>query len=107
MLPFFSRLELEFGKWIPRHWPPNLGAARDLPDNAILHESVHRLHKAGVISSLPKLGGDGPPKLSGAATALYNFSTSNAIANEQSTPDDDAAGPSVHQSRKSSSDGSE
>lgn len=30
ILPFFTRLELENGEWVPRYWPPNMGAARDV-----------------------------------------------------------------------------
>lgn len=55
--PFFSRLELEGGKWVPRHWPPNLGAPRDLPSNARIHSSVKTMVKAGLIE-MPKTGGD-------------------------------------------------
>ena len=29
-LPFFTRLELENGEWVPRYWPPNMGASRDV-----------------------------------------------------------------------------
>lgn len=29
-LPFFTRLELEDGEWVPRYWPPNRGARRDV-----------------------------------------------------------------------------
>lgn len=35
ILPFFTRLELENGEWVPRYWPPNRGAARDV--SALLH----------------------------------------------------------------------
>ncbi|KAF3161098.1 hypothetical protein TWF225_007469 [Orbilia oligospora] len=47
VLPLFTRLELEFGRWVPRHWPPNLGFTRDIPDDAVFHESVHRRERAG------------------------------------------------------------
>jgi hypothetical protein len=77
VLPFFSRLELEFGAWVPRHWPPNLGANRDIPEDAEIHHSVYRLYKAGVIKDLPKLGGDGRPLLQGLATAVYRFNAGN------------------------------
>ncbi|KAF8540123.1 hypothetical protein BDD12DRAFT_777466 [Trichophaea hybrida] len=40
VLPIFKRLELEGGKWVPTYWPPNLGSTRDLPSNAVLHQSV-------------------------------------------------------------------
>ncbi|KAK6355164.1 hypothetical protein TWF696_004284 [Orbilia brochopaga] len=47
VLPVFTRLELEFGRWVPRHWPPNLGFTRDIPEGAVFHESVHRRERAG------------------------------------------------------------
>ncbi|KAE8151334.1 hypothetical protein BDV25DRAFT_128857 [Aspergillus avenaceus] len=46
ILPLFTRLELEHGRWIPRYWPPNLGASRDLPDDAVVHPSVQAMHHA-------------------------------------------------------------
>lgn len=60
ILPIFTRLELEHGKWVPRHWPPNNGAPRDIPDGAIIHKSVPELHQAGILQAdqLPKTGGD-------------------------------------------------
>ncbi len=62
LLPIFNRLELESGRWVPRHWPPNLGAPRDIPHGADIHPSVYNLHRAGVLkdSELPKTGGDNP-----------------------------------------------
>ncbi|KAF2150655.1 hypothetical protein K461DRAFT_229140 [Myriangium duriaei CBS 260.36] len=63
VLPFFTRLELEDGKWIPRTWPPNLGTPRDIPLHATIHPSVGAMFRAGVLSihQMPKLGGtDGP-----------------------------------------------
>jgi len=61
-LPFFTRLELENSKWVPRYWPPNLGAARDIPHGANIHKSVYELHQAGLLTvdQLPKMGGDNP-----------------------------------------------
>jgi hypothetical protein len=58
----FNRLELENGRWVPRHWPPNLGASRDIPHGAEIHSSVFNLHRAGIIrdSQLPKTGGNNP-----------------------------------------------
>ena len=45
ILPFFSRLELKGGKWVPTYWPPNWGSTRDLPPSATLHPSVvQRVH---------------------------------------------------------------
>ncbi|PVH81831.1 hypothetical protein DL98DRAFT_623095 [Cadophora sp. DSE1049] len=62
LLPIFNRLELEGGRWVPRHWPPNLGAPRDIPHGAEIHPSVYNLHRAGVLKDdqLPKTGGDNP-----------------------------------------------
>ncbi|TAQ86876.1 hypothetical protein B7494_g4791 [Chlorociboria aeruginascens] len=62
ILPLFTRLELEKGRWVPRHWPPNLGAPRDIPDGAQIHHSVYNLHRAGILRDdhLPKTGGDSP-----------------------------------------------
>ena len=63
VLPIFSRLELEDGKWIPRHLPPNFGAARDIPLEANIHPTVEAMHRAGVLSKdqMPVLGGTDPP----------------------------------------------
>ncbi|KAI1981034.1 hypothetical protein LOZ53_001581 [Ophidiomyces ophidiicola] len=63
ILPFFTRLELENGEWNPRYWPPNLGALRDIPREANIHNSVEELFKAGVLRKMPKLGGDDAPFL--------------------------------------------
>ncbi|KAH7356398.1 sporulation associated protein [Rhexocercosporidium sp. MPI-PUGE-AT-0058] len=62
ILPIFNRLELEKGRWVPRHWPPNLGAPRDIPHGAEIHPSVYSLHRAGVLKDdqLPQTGGDNP-----------------------------------------------
>jgi len=63
ILPIFSRLELESGKWVPRHLPPNFGAARDIPLEANIHPTVEAMHRAGVLSKdqMPILGGTDPP----------------------------------------------
>ncbi|KAF3935175.1 hypothetical protein ABW20_dc0108233 [Dactylellina cionopaga] len=57
VMPFISRLEYEKGKWVPRYWPPNFGARRDIPANADIHPSLVALHEAGVLkeSEVPKL----------------------------------------------------
>ena len=73
ILPIFSRLELENTVWVPRHWPPNLGAERDLPDNAVLHRSVYSLYRARVLEKLPKLGGNGPPRLPKLSRAFFSL----------------------------------
>lgn len=60
VLPLFTRLELEKGKWVPRRFPPNLGASRDIPKDGKVHESVGQMIKAGILDkdSIPKKGGD-------------------------------------------------
>ncbi|KAF2139466.1 uncharacterized protein K452DRAFT_275789 [Aplosporella prunicola CBS 121167] len=60
ILPIFTRLELEKGKWEVRYWPPNLGAPRDRPTNAVVHSSVQEMTKAKILddSSIPDAGGD-------------------------------------------------
>ncbi|EEP75572.1 conserved hypothetical protein [Uncinocarpus reesii 1704] len=63
ILPFFTRLELEHGEWNPRYWPPNFGAARDIPRDAAIHPSVERMFKAGLLQEMPRLGGDDAPLL--------------------------------------------
>ncbi|PGH27936.1 hypothetical protein AJ80_00190 [Polytolypa hystricis UAMH7299] len=63
VLPLFTRLELEHGEWIPRYWPPNFGAMRDIPLDAHIHISVFYLKSAGVICEMPELGGDDSPIL--------------------------------------------
>ncbi|KAF1969428.1 hypothetical protein BU23DRAFT_652823 [Bimuria novae-zelandiae CBS 107.79] len=63
ILPIFSRLELENDVWVPRQWPPNLGALRDIPTEANIHPTVEAMYKAGVLSQeeMPVLGGTDPP----------------------------------------------
>lgn len=73
VLPVFTRLELEHGQWVPRYWPPNMGAKRDLPEEAVIHESVQQMYNAGVISEMPKLGGDEPPILQNPFGLLRTF----------------------------------
>ena len=65
ILPIFTRLELEHGAWIPRHWPPNLGAKRDIPTHAEIHPSVQSMYQAGVLrlDQMPELGSDEPTLL--------------------------------------------
>lgn len=62
ILPIFTRLELEDGRWVPRHWPPHLGRRRSLPKGAKIHPSVYELHRAGILTSeqLPQTGGSSP-----------------------------------------------
>ncbi|EZF31568.1 hypothetical protein TMEN_2627 [Trichophyton mentagrophytes] len=63
LLPIFTRLELEDHQWKPRYWPPNCGAHRDIPTEATLHCTVEKMHKAGILKKMPKLGGDKAPLL--------------------------------------------
>ncbi|KAL4885594.1 hypothetical protein BJY04DRAFT_136365 [Aspergillus karnatakaensis] len=62
VLPFATRLELEDGKWVPRRLPPNYGASRDLPHEAVLHPSVQEMLDSGILDDfpIPKPGGDNP-----------------------------------------------
>ncbi|EPS38005.1 hypothetical protein H072_8270 [Dactylellina haptotyla CBS 200.50] len=57
VMPFISRLEYEHGKWVPRYWPPNFGAMRDIPADADIHPSLVALHEAGILkdNEVPKL----------------------------------------------------
>lgn len=45
-----------------RHWPPNLGAPRDIPKGANIHKSVYEMRQAGYLTEeqMPKIGGDNP-----------------------------------------------
>ena len=43
---------------MPRHWPPNLGANRDIPSDATIHHSVNDMVQAGIIEESPYKGGD-------------------------------------------------
>ena len=74
-LPFQTRLKLIDGAWIPRHWPPNMGASRDvslswelswvwcwnfriqIPKDADFHPTFKEMCKAGLME-MPKVGGD-------------------------------------------------
>ncbi|KAJ6263850.1 hypothetical protein Dda_2422 [Drechslerella dactyloides] len=57
VVPFISRLEYEKGKWVPRYWPPNFGASRDIPADADIHPSLVALQEGGVLkpTEVPKL----------------------------------------------------
>ncbi|KAF3914692.1 hypothetical protein AA313_de0206004 [Arthrobotrys entomopaga] len=44
-------LEYEKGKWVPRYWPPNFGAMRDIPADADIHPSLVALHEAGILKA--------------------------------------------------------
>lgn len=43
---------------MPRHWPPNLGASRDIPSDALIHYSVDDMVQAGILDESPYKGGD-------------------------------------------------
>ena len=50
MLRFFTRLELEDREWVPRHWPPNLGASKGIRTIPHIHnESVNNMLDSGVL----------------------------------------------------------
>lgn len=40
MSPFITRWELENGSWKPKSGFPNLGARRDIPKDAVIHDSL-------------------------------------------------------------------
>ncbi|KAL4929097.1 uncharacterized protein BDV17DRAFT_281650 [Aspergillus undulatus] len=62
VLPFATRLELEKGKWVPRRFPPNFGASRDIPCGATIHPSVYEMLDSGILDDfpVPRPGGDNP-----------------------------------------------
>ncbi|KAK8197371.1 sporulation associated protein [Phyllosticta capitalensis] len=88
-LPIFMRLELEHGEWVPRHWPPNLGAPRDIPHDGKIHESVDEMVKAGILdpSSIPKKGGDNP-HLPSVATVMGQWNQRRKVANKEDSSTD-------------------
>ncbi|KAK2731618.1 hypothetical protein FQN57_003271 [Myotisia sp. PD_48] len=108
LLPLFTRLELEKGKWIPRRFPPNLGAPRDIPNDAVIHPSVNEMVKAGIIDaeSIPKKGGDNshfPTIASISGTwkrmrkhALLGMSTPKDVDSDEE-PEDGGQGPKPEQ----------
>ncbi|KAL4804311.1 hypothetical protein BDV18DRAFT_142933 [Aspergillus unguis] len=62
VLPIATRLELEHGKWVPRRFPPNFGASRDIPCGAAIHDSVYEMLNSGILDDfpIPKPGGNNP-----------------------------------------------
>lgn len=48
ILSFFT-FELEESHWVPRYWPANLGAKRNMPRYAATHPSVENLFSTGVV----------------------------------------------------------
>ncbi|KAJ6084364.1 hypothetical protein N7486_011164 [Penicillium sp. IBT 16267x] len=92
ILPIFTRLELEHGKWIPRHLPPNLGAPRDLPSDAVIDPSVKEMIQAGILDkeSIPPRGGDNP-NLPNVANIAYTWSKlRNRLSNQASNASKDS-----------------
>ncbi|KAI9665812.1 MAG: hypothetical protein M1821_003746 [Bathelium mastoideum] len=85
ILPFFTRLELESGKWVPRYWPPNLGTPRDIPSHSVIHPTVDAMYRAGVLSldQMPKLGGSDGPKLPRPLAALSTWARMRTIREEE------------------------
>ncbi|KAJ5437740.1 uncharacterized protein N7458_008738 [Penicillium daleae] len=93
ILPIFTRLELENGKWIPRRLPPNLGAPRDLPSDAVIDPSVKEMIQAGILDkeSIPPRGGDNP-NLPNVANITYTWSKlRNRLSNQASNASKDSA----------------
>jgi hypothetical protein len=54
LIPISSRLELEDKKWVARHFPPNLGAKRDIPDEAEINDSVTKMLHDGILDQSMK-----------------------------------------------------
>ncbi|KAJ5758693.1 hypothetical protein N7520_005849 [Penicillium odoratum] len=93
LLPIFTRLELENGKWIPRRLPPNLGAPRDLPNDAVIDPSVKEMIQAGILDkeSIPPRGGDNP-NLPNVANISYTWKKlRNALSKQASDTSEDSA----------------
>lgn len=61
---------------MPRYFPPNLGAPRDIPDDGVIHHSVDAMIKAGILDekSVPERGGNNPhlPSIA-SVTAQWNL----------------------------------
>ncbi|CAI7593468.1 unnamed protein product [Penicillium pancosmium] len=97
ILPIFTRLELENGKWIPRRLPPNLGAPRDLPSDAVIDPSVKEMIQAGILDkeSIPPRGGDNP-NLPNIANITYTWSKlRNRLSNQASNASKDGAADDI------------
>ena len=63
-LPFINRWELVKNKWVDIRFLPNRGAIRDIPDDAILYESlVWRLENDPTYQPKNNHGGDNSPCL--------------------------------------------
>lgn len=105
LLPIFTRLELEHGKWVPRRLPPNLGAPRDIPRRAEFHPSVNEMVKAGIIekSSIPEKGGDNPILPSASSVVNTWGRVRKNLANQASTISNGTSGEangSAHETEK-------
>lgn len=58
ILSFFT-FELEESDWVPRYWPANLGAKRNMPRYAATHPSVENLFNNGFVRKDQMLHVDG------------------------------------------------
>lgn len=93
ILPIFTRLELEKEEWVPRRFPPNLGAPRDIPIEAKIHSSVNEMVKAGILDkeSIPKKGG-GNPNLPNPASVVSTLKRARKnLARQKAPPEDPVA----------------
>ncbi|PKS08133.1 hypothetical protein jhhlp_005408 [Lomentospora prolificans] len=64
IFPFITRWELEDNEWVNVRFPMNKGSTRDIPPDAVLHESlVYRLQKEPNYSPANNHGGKLPPCL--------------------------------------------
>ncbi|KAF7625729.1 hypothetical protein AFCA_007561 [Aspergillus flavus] len=93
ILPIFTRLELEKGEWVPRRFPPNLGAPRDIPVEAKIHSSVNEMVKAGILDkeSIPKKGGDNPNLPNPASVVSTLKRARKSLARPKAPPEDSVA----------------
>ncbi|KAJ5965646.1 hypothetical protein N7481_012360 [Penicillium waksmanii] len=85
------------GRWIPRRLPPNLGAPRDLPSDAIIDPSVKEMIQAGILDkeSIPPRGGDNP-NLPNIANITYTWSKlRNRLSNQASNASKDSAADDI------------
>ncbi|KAE8164710.1 hypothetical protein BDV40DRAFT_310640 [Aspergillus tamarii] len=93
ILPIFTRLELEKEEWVPRRFPPNLGAPRDIPVEAKIHSSVNEMVKAGILDkeSIPKKGGDNPNLPNPASVVSTLKRARKNLARQKAPPEDPVA----------------
>ncbi|KAK3360501.1 hypothetical protein B0T25DRAFT_578420 [Lasiosphaeria hispida] len=84
-LPIITRWELEKDEWVNVRFPLNKGAARDIPPDAVLHESLlHRLRNNPSYHPTNNHGGDTSPCLKHKDKLVEV-----KLVNDQSEPDPD------------------